>query len=252
MKDFHHSQRDRYYADPHDMLVDFVFDDKVANVFPDMIRRSVPGYETIISQLCVFARQFASAGSRIYDLGCSTAASSLALARGMSQLNDYQLIAVDNSAAMLQQARHNLGDRVAGTLHLVCADINDIGIADASLVCLNFTLQFIAPSRRQSLLQKIYNGLQPGGVLILSEKLLFENDAEQQFMQHMHMAFKRENAYSELEIAQKRNALENVLHPETLATHLSRLRDCGFDRVYPWFQDFNFASIVAIKDTAGE
>jgi len=241
------NNRDRYYAEPLDMLVDFVFDDKVASVFPDMIRRSVPGYETIISQLSVFARLFARNGSRIYDLGCSTAASSLALARGLSHLDDYELIAIDNSSAMIEQAKNLLHDRVSGRLQLICADINDIGISNASLVCFNFTLQFIAKEQRQTLLAKIYQGLNPGGILILSEKLLFDNGREQQFMEQMHLAFKRENAYSELEIAQKRSALENVLHPESLAVHIERLRQCGFSQVYPWFQDFNFASMVAIK-----
>jgi len=249
MNDKNSSHHDRYYAEPQDMLVDFVFDDKVAQVFPDMIRRSVPGYETIIAQLSIFARQFGRRGSRIYDLGCSTAASSLALARGLSHLDDYDLLAIDNSSAMLEQARHNLRDKVSGRLQLICADICDVAISNASVVCLNFTLQFIAPEQRAPLLSRIYRGLIPGGVLVLSEKLQFTDTQEQAFIDNMHLAFKRENAYSELEIAQKRSALENVLRPESLAAHQSRLRDCGFLQVYPWFQDFNFASLVAIKSS---
>ena len=240
-------KHDRYYAEPQDMLVDFVFDSKVASVFPDMIRRSVPGYETIISQLSVFARQFARNGSRIYDLGCSTGASSIALARGLNHLDHYELLAIDNSVAMLESAKRNLQDRVNASLRLICADICDIAIVDASVVCLNFTLQFIQPAQRSRLLRKIYQGLRPGAVLILSEKLCFDGIPEQRFMENMHLAFKRENAYSELEIAQKRTALENVLLPESLATHLTRLQECGFEQIYPWFQDFNFVSIAAIK-----
>lgn len=241
------NSRDRYYAEPQDMLVDFVFDSKVASVFPDMIRRSVPGYETIISQLSVFARQFATNGSRIYDLGCSTGASSLALARGLSHLDHYELVAIDNSIAMLENAKHNLRGRVSASLRLICADVCDIAIVDASVACLNFTLQFIQPAQRSHLLRKIYQGLRPGAVLILSEKLCFDVIPQQRFMESMHLAFKRENAYSELEIAQKRSALEKVLLPESLATHLTRLRECGFEQSYPWFQDFNFVSIAAIK-----
>jgi len=247
MSDSKFDIRDQYYAEPQDMLVDFVFDDKVASVFPDMIRRSVPGYQTIIAQLSVFARRFARAATNIYDLGCSTGASSLALARGLSHLEDYNLIAIDNSPPMLEQAKQALQDRISGRLKLLCADINDIRISNASLVCMNFTLQFIPLSQRQSLLQNIYHGLEAGGVLIVSEKIAFDSAEQQAFMTEMHLAFKRENAYSELEIAQKRNALENVLIPESLATHLSRLKECGFSQVYPWFQDINFASIVAIK-----
>ena len=247
----HSNSRDTYYAEPNDMLVDFTFDEKVANVFPDMIRRSVPGYDALIMQLSVFARQFARPATRLYDLGCSTGASSLALLRGCRNVNDVTLIAVDNAAPMLDKARVNLnafvGDNTSQQLQLMCADIRDVTISNASIVCLNFTLQFIAPEHRDSLLAQIYHGLNPGAVLILSEKLSFASATEQQFMERLHLSFKRENGYSELEIAQKRSALENVLIPETLDTHRLRLAQCGFDQVFLWFQNFNFCSIAAIK-----
>lgn len=246
-----HRERDQHYAEPHDMLVDFVFDEKVASVFPDMIRRSVPGYDAIISQLSLFTRQFAQHHSRVYDLGCSTGASSLAMARGMQDLQDCQLIAVDNSEAMLRKAKENLhrfqDNQAVRTLQLICADIQDVQISNASVVCLNFTLQFIAKENRESLLRNIYQGLRDGGILILSEKLVFDQELEQAFQENMQLAFKRDNGYSELEIAQKRSALENVLHPENIDTHVSRLQDCGFEQVYTWFQNFNFASIAAVK-----
>ena len=132
-------------------------------------------------------------------------------------------------------------------MQLQCADIRDVTIENASIVVLNFTLQFITLEQREPLLQNIYHGLLPGGVLILSEKLCFTEDTEQQLMTDLHLAFKRANGYSDLEISQKRAALENVLIPETLTTHIERLKRVGFSQASQWFQCFNFASILAIK-----
>lgn len=229
------------------MLIDFRFDERVAKVFPDMIRRSVPGYGEIISLLGLFAQQYGQANSNIYDLGCSLGASTLALRERISVAGCH-LIAVDNSEAMIEQCEKNLqrlDSHIDVDLH--CADIRDIEISNASVVVLNFTLQFIPQQERTVLIQKIYDGLLPGGILILSEKVAFDFAAEQQQQQALHIAFKQANGYSELEISQKRAALEQVLVPETLAVHRRRLKNVGFDSANVWFQCLNFASIVATK-----
>ena len=119
--------------------------------------------------------------------------------------------------------------------------------ADASVVVFNFTLQFIPPAQRDALLARIGSAMRPGGVLVLSEKIRFEDEHLQALNTDLHHAFKRANGYSDLEISQKRSALENVLVPETIATHQQRLRNAGFTSVDVWFQCFNFASLVAIK-----
>ena len=129
------------------------------------------------------------------------------------------------------------------------ADILDIEIGNASVVALNFTLQFVAPAQRASLLTKIYQGLLPAGVLILSEKLAWDQESEQAFHLEFHRRFKIANGYSELEIAQKRSALENVLIPDSLQYHIERLQQVGFKNVHPWFQCFNFMSLAAFKES---
>jgi tRNA (cmo5U34)-methyltransferase len=129
----------------------------------------------------------------------------------------------------------------------VCADIQNIDISNASVVVMNFTLQFIPLPERKEIMAKIYNGLNEGGCLILSEKLAFPDADENETQIDLHHAFKKSNGYSDLEIAQKRSALENVLIPETQETHLQRLKETGFSQVFPWFQCFNFASFIAIK-----
>lgn len=132
-------------------------------------------------------------------------------------------------------------------VELRCADIQSLTLENASMAVLNFTLQFVPLSQRLSVLEQIYKGLNPGGVLILSEKVVFDDEPHNELMIELHHNFKRANGYSDLEIAQKRSALEQVLLPESLATHRSRLRHAGFSSVDVWFQCFNFASLIAIK-----
>ncbi len=239
--------RDQIYSEAQPMLVDFRFDERVAAVFPDMIRRSVPGYSEIISLLGLFAQQYSRPNSNIYDLGCSLGASTLALREHISA-NGCSIIAVDNARAMIDQCRENLRQLESNIdVDLHHADIRDIEISNASMVVLNFTLQFIPLAERPLLIQKIYNGLLPGGVLILSEKIAFETPEEQRQQEALHITFKQTNGYSGLEISQKRTALEQVLVPETIAAHRQRLQNAGFGSSNIWFQCLNFASIVATR-----
>ncbi len=241
------SGRDDIFSRPQPHLVDFAFDEQVANVFPDMIRRSVPGYETVISMTGVFARHFAQPESRIYDLGCSLGASTLAMTTYVDA-PDVEFMAVDNSAAMLDKCRGIVSTQAPGrAVQYVCADIRDVEISNASLVVLNFTLQFIPLEDRVTLLQKIAAGLRPGGALVLSEKIIFPVQEQQALLTDLHHEFKRANGYSDLEISQKRQAIENVLVPEMAETHESRLALAGFTTAAAWFQCFTFASWVAVK-----
>lgn len=238
--------RDQVFAQSRD-IVDFRFDAQVARVFPDMIRRSVPGYDDIISLLGLFAERYVTPDSRIYDLGCSLGAASLALHRRV-QHPGCRLIAVDNAGDMIERARQNLPIQNTHTpIELVCDDIRNVSISNASLVVMNFTLQFIPVGEREQLLHTIFSGLNSGGALVLSEKFAFDDAQTQQFHTDMHLQFKRANGYSDLEISQKRTALENVLIPDSFATHKQRLQRIGFSTVQQWHQCFNFGSLVAVK-----
>jgi len=239
--------RDTIYANSQGPVKDFTFDESVVEVFPDMIQRSVPGYPTIISTIGKLAGQFHQANSNIYDLGCSLGAATLSMRKHIRQPN-CKLIGVDNSAAMIEKCRrHVQGFKSEVPVTLELADINDIAIENASVVVMNFTLQFVPPARREALLQKIYDGLKPSGILILSEKLKWQDDKMQQVIDELHLDFKRANGYSELEISQKRSAIENVMKIDSQATHLERLQQVGFTSASIWFQCFNFASFLAIK-----
>lgn len=228
-------------------VVDFAFNDAVADVFPDMIRRSVPGYEAIISQLGVLAKHYAQPNTRIYDLGSSLGAATLSMYRQTSHLT-IKHICVDNSVPMVKRCQSRLERHMSGAdLDVICENIEAVEIRQASLVVINFTLQFLSPETRLSLLKKVFQGLLPNGVLILSEKLVFDDKIENQLQIDWHLTSKRANGYSEMEISQKRAALENVLIPDTFEQHQQRLQKAGFEQSYQWFQSFNFASLIAIK-----
>ena len=236
---------DTLYASPHPKLGRFAFDEHVVEVFPDMIQRSVPGYSTIIAMTGVMAGRYAQSGSNIYDLGSSLGASTLSMARELTA-SDCKIIGVDNSAAMIERCRTYIAD-TSSSIELRCENIQDTTISNASVVVLNFTLQFVAAGERAALIIKISEAMRPGGILILSEKIRFADAHLQELNTDLHHAFKRANGYSDLEVAQKRSALEDVLVPETLAEHQQRLREAGFSSIDVWFQCFNFASLVAIK-----
>ncbi len=240
-------KKDSLYFNPLNQVSDFVFDEQVADVFEDMINRSVPGYRNIISGIGVLSRQYAQENSMCYDLGCSLGASTLVMRQCIDK-SGVSIVSVDNSEAMVRRCGENIKKNDAGIpVEVICEDIQNIKIKNASVVVLNFVLQFITPERRCDLLKNIYDGMNANGILILSEKIAFKNSEEKKLMVDTHHAFKKLQGYSDLEISQKRTALENVLIPETLKEHKQRLRQVGFCEVSPWFQCFNFISLVAVK-----
>lgn len=241
------TQRDTLFSAPINKLGDWTFDEKVAEVFPDMIQRSVPGYSNIISMIGMLTERFAQPNSTLYDLGCSLGAATLSMRRNITQEN-CNIIAIDNSPAMIERCRRHIDAfRSDIAVDVIEADIRDVEIKQASVVVLNFTLQFLEPADRQLLLNKIYQGLLPNGVLVLSEKFSFPDQTVGELLFDMHHDFKRANGYSELEISQKRSMLENVMLTDTIDTHKSRLATAGFQHAEVWFQCFNFGSLIAIK-----
>ena len=226
-------------------IADFRFDKEVVEVFDDMVRRSVPGYDSMIQMIGLIARMYGQDNTNYYDLGSSTGAISLAIAlNNKHQKNTF--FAIDNSEEMVSKCQQNLESKI-DNLKATCADINQIHIENASIVVLNLTLQFIDVKDRSNLIKKIYEGLNPGGVLIISEKIHFEDKETQDQITNLHIDFKKENGYSELEIANKRQAIENVLITDTKSIHIERLKECGFKDTSCFFQCLNFVSFLSVK-----
>ncbi len=239
--------KDKIFNDPLYNIVDFNFDDKVANVFEDMLKRSIPGYSAIISAVGMLTKINSQPNSNYYDLGSSLGASALAMRRNIQHSN-CKVIAIDNSEAMVKRSRDIIGmDNSFTPIEILCDDIRNIKIENATVVVLNYTLQFISPNSRDKIIQNIFDGMNDGGILILSEKIIFENIKLRERQIERYHNYKRINGYSDIEISKKKDALENVLVPETIETHKLRLLNAGFKTADIWHQMFNFISIVAEK-----
>lgn len=238
--------RDQIYSAPLGKISGFAFDQRVVDVFPDMIQRSVPGYESIIAMTGTLASWCVAPETNCYDLGCSLGASTLSISTEIP--DNCKIVAVDNSEAMLGEFRNILDAKPAKQeIELKLADIRDVEIENASLVVLNFTLQFVPIEDRLRMLKNIYDGMVEGGLLMVSEKIKIVDPQLNQIFIDAHHEFKRRQGYSDLEIAQKRSAIENVLIPETIPEHQSRFTEAGFNSSSIWFQCLNFCSMIAIK-----
>ncbi|MFT3827273.1 MAG: carboxy-S-adenosyl-L-methionine synthase CmoA [Chitinophagaceae bacterium] len=227
---------------------DFKFSKNVANVFDDMVNRSVPFYGEIQRMIAELASTYAKPGTELYDLGCSTGNSFLLLDPLLDPAVHF--VGIDDSADMLYKCDEKLkAAHIKHSYELIAADINgNVHISKASVVILCLTLQFVRPLYREKLLQKIYDGLEPGGALILIEKILAEeSDSNRQFIQYYY-DYKRRQQYSEMEISQKREALENVLIPYKLSENIQMLGEAGFTHCEVFFKWYNFSGLIAIKN----
>ena len=238
---------DLLYAQKLAKIDTFTFNDQVADVFPDMINRSVPSYQSISEGIGKIANMVCEDGAIIYDLGCSLGNVSLAISKSLQNKN-VDIIGVDNSRAMIERCRHYISNFSYGQkIKIVEGDLTCLDLLPNNLTVTNFTLQFVNPDARQNVINTIFKNLKPNGAFIMSEKVVFEDNNLNELMIELHHDFKRENGYSDLEISQKRTALESVMILDSVDTHLSRLRAAGFKQSQVWYQHYNFVSILAIK-----
>jgi tRNA (cmo5U34)-methyltransferase len=239
--------RDNIYAGKDSATAPFEFNESVANVFPDMLRRSIPGYAESIAAIGSLARRYVQAGSHCYDLGASLGAATLAMRRNID-VGGCRIVAVDNAPAMVRRCRDAMRADDGGVpVDVIEADVRDVPIENASMVVMNYTLQFLPPDERCELLRRIRDGMRQGGVLVLSEKVVHDDPVFEELLVDLHLEHKRRNDYSALEISRKRAALENVLVPDSVQTHIARLTDAGFRHAGVWLRWFNFVSLVAIR-----
>lgn len=244
------NKRDDIYSQlpPDQTPPPFAFDETVARVFPDMIRRSVPGYAAILHGIGLITRRFARPGSTCYDLGCSTGAATLELRRNILVPNA-KILAVDTSEAMVARTRAAVAaDASACPVEVRVSDVRDLDFEPASVIVMNFTLQFVPEADRPALLQKFRAALVPDGIFVLSEKTRAEDDGEEAFLRSLHEDFKRAEGYSDLEIAAKRQALENVLVPWTPSRIRAELAAAGFAAATEWFNWYRFRAFAAFPD----
>lgn len=234
--------KDRLFSEPYSHIKAFAFDEKVVAVFPDMIKRSVPGYDTILKGTAMLAMSHVQTNTQVYDLGASLGAVSLTIDQAIGP-QSVRIHAVDNSPPMIDSLTKQLSTlALHNQIQPHCADVAGFPMSNASMVVSNFTLQFMPVTARAGVCEAVYQALNPGGVLVLSEKI----QSSQTMIDYYH-GYKKVNGYSDMEIAQKRQALEDSLKPDSLDTWQQRLRQAGFQHIEVWFKAFNFVSMVAIK-----
>lgn len=241
------SSKDEFFRDDIQKASDFKFGAGVARVFDDMVNRSVPFYGEIQRMVAELAAEHAKSGTQVYDLGCSTGTTMIGMNTMMP--DDVDFVGVDDSPQMLEKCSDKLKEAgFTRKFDIVCADLgSQVTIKNASVVVLCLTLQFVRPVHRERLIEQIVQGLNPGGVLILVEKILAEDSLFNRDFIKYYYNYKRRNNYSEMEISQKREALENVLIPYKLSENIAMLRDGGFSHCEVFFKWYNFTGLIAIK-----
>ncbi|RRQ46044.1 carboxy-S-adenosyl-L-methionine synthase CmoA [Chryseobacterium sp. SC28] len=228
-------------------LFDFEFNNEVAGVFDDMVSRSVPFYEEMQRMTSELAGRHAQQGTNVYDLGCSTGTTMLLMDKKIP--NDIKFVGIDDSEEMIHKCREKLNNfKLNREIDLEVADLTqDIPVHNASVVVMVLVLQFIRPAHRLDIVRKICEGMTKNGVFILIEKILTEEKSFNRDFIDYYYDFKRRNNYSELEISQKREALENILIPYKTSENISMLRNAGFGEVEVFFRWYNFTGIIAKK-----
>ena len=221
----------------------FEFDENVASVFDDMLDRSIPFYKEVLQLVCDLVILNTKKDSKIIDLGCSTANTLLQL---FKKEQDRVLVGVDNSSAMLENARKKI-QAYGAKIELIESDITTVSMQNCDAVIANYMLQFIRPLVRNEFVKKIYDSLNDKGIFVLSEKIIFEDKALNKQMIDLYYDFKRSRGYSDFEIAQKREALENVLVPYTKEENIKMLKSAGFTEIQSVFQFGNFITFIAKK-----
>ncbi len=226
--------------------IPFAFNEDVAQVFDDMVKRSIPFYEEVAKIIVDLVQIFCTSDTRIYDVGCSTASTLLLVSQNTSY--PLELIGIDKSEAMILRARQKMSDaKKEDSIQLLCTSALDQNYENAGLIICNYTLQFLTIRERKELLKKFYTGLKPGALLFLSEKIRYADPEMQEAITAIYEAYKRTNGYSQTEIERKKESLENVLVPITLEEQIAWLKDCGFKHVEVAFKWHCFVSLIAIK-----
>jgi len=240
-------EKDLVFADKRKRVLPFEFNKEVTDVFDDMLNRSVPLYAQSIKRQAQLTARYYQNKSRIYDLGCSHGNLGILILEQFKE-RMFSMVGVDNSKHMIEKYSKRLKKNDNnGQVDLICGLLEDIQIKNASVVLINLTLQFLDTKKRNDLIKKIYQGLTHNGILLLTEKTIHSSKHINTLQTHFYKQFKIENGYSQLEISQKRDALDKVLVPDTIEIHKKRIFKAGFTHFDVWLKWFNFVSMIAIK-----
>ena len=240
-------KKDNIYKKSNFNDLPFSFNEEVAEVFEDMIDRSVPGYISSLRLIQHITNKYFQENTNCYDLGCSLGAATESLFKA-TEGKEVKIFAFDNSSAMIDSCKHRYTDQIeSGKVQFIEQDITNVEISNASIVVINFVLQFLDSGERTSLLKIVYEGLIPGGKLVMSEKIHFDSRFRTEVLSKLHHRFKAKNGYTAMEISRKRDALEGILITDSETKHSQRLESIGFKRMKKVMSNLNFMTLVAEK-----
>jgi tRNA (cmo5U34)-methyltransferase len=240
------SERDNIYISDKVKDIPVAFNEEVTKVFEDMINRSVPGYQSSLKLVREFGRKYIRPDTNIYDLGCSLGAATESLL--LVPMINNKILAVDNSRHMIRMCKERFLKSAENTqVEFILSDVREVVLSNASLVIVNYLMQFLAIKERKDLIRIIYESLVDEGACIISEKIHFKSIMRTNLIRDIHHSFKLENGYSDLEVARKRDALDGVLITETEQDHIKRIKSIGFKRVMKIMSNLNFITLLCVK-----
>lgn len=224
------------------------FDKDVTDVFPDMLSRSIPSYENMRELIYRMARNFVKEGTNVLDIGCSTGIASELLIQNFGSKCNFLL--TDISLPMLEKCRAKYAKEIQdGYVNVKYSDLREnLPVKGCSLIMSCLTIQFTPIEYRQHIFQNIYESLEPGGALILVEKVMGNSNDIDQVLVKEYYDIKRDNQYSEEQIKSKRKSLEGSLVPLTIDMNEWLLEMSGFRKVDTFWRYLNFVALVAIKE----
>lgn len=221
------------------------FGGDTATHFDDHVSKSVPLYAEGHKLVCELSDFFIKPDSVAYEIGCSTGALTLKLAEHNSHKPKARFIGIDIEANMIEAAKVRGKDNAQ--VEFVVDDIMQMPLESADLIVAYYTVQFIRPSERQYLFDKLYNSLKWGGALLLFEKVRGPDGRFQDMCTRMYDDFKLAQGYTPEEIVSKARSLKGVLEPFSTQGNIDLMKRAGFSDIITIMKYICFEGFVAIK-----
>lgn len=215
-----------------------------AKSFDRHIGLSIPGYGELIPQCAGFARRFVQSDTTVIDVGCSTGNLLAAIRRNVGNSRyGVNYVGIDSEPKF----RSHWRKLETKDLQFKACEARSFEFGNISLACMAFTLQFIPPFLKLSLLQRLYSGLIEGGALIIAEKLLASTSRLQDALTFPYYDFKLKQHFSADEILAKERSLRGQMTLLTEAELRAFLKTVGFREIEFIWGRFPFLALLALK-----
>jgi len=219
--------------------------DNISGEFDDHIQKSIPLYRQGHELVCHYSDFFLKPDSIVYDIGCSTGQFLAKLARRHAQKGELRLIGIDTVADMIGYASHLSAPDPR--LSFVLGNALDMQFDHADMIVANYTIQFLPPRVRQTLIDTLYTSLNWGGAFFMFEKVRAPDSRFQDYANQIYIEFKLDNGFSEAEIINKARSIKGVMEPFSSQGNIDMLRRAGFTDIVTIQKYVCFEGFLAIK-----